>query len=80
MYDDMVQGEREKAEKAVEEVFQKVIDLGGTLSGEHGVGITKAPYLRMELSEAEITLMKKVKRAFDPNDILNPGKMFWGSP
>ena len=56
------------------------IDLGGTLSGEHGVGITKAPYLGMELSEAEVALMKKIKRAFDPNDILNPGKIFWGRP
>jgi glycolate oxidase len=80
MYDDTVQGEQEKAERAVGEIFQKVIALGGTLSGEHGVGITKAPYLRMELSDAEIALMKKIKRAFDPNDILNPGKIFWESP
>ena len=77
MYDGAVEGEKEKAERAVKAVFQKVVDLGGTLSGEHGVGITKAPYLRMELSEAEIALMKKIKRAFDPNDILNPGKIFW---
>ncbi len=80
MYDDGVEGEKEKAERVVEAVFQKVVDLGGTLSGEHGVGITKAPYLRMELSDTEIALMKKIKRIFDPNDILNPGKMFWGSP
>ena len=77
MYDGAVEGEKEKAEKAVTAVFQKVVDLGGTLSGEHGVGITKAPYLRMELNEVEILLMKKIKRAFDPNDILNPGKIFW---
>ena len=77
MYDPAVDGEKEKAERAVTAAFQTVVALGGTLSGEHGVGITKAPYLRMELSEEEIVLMKKIKRAFDPNDILNPGKIFW---
>jgi len=79
MYDAAVEGEKEKAEQAVRAMFEKVIALGGTLSGEHGVGITKAPYVRMELSEDQIVLMKKIKRAFDPNDILNPGKMFWNA-
>lgn len=67
-----------KAESAVEELFRHTIELGGTISGEHGVGITKARYLDIELGSAEIGLMKRVKAAFDPNGILNPGKIFHG--
>ncbi|MBN2466822.1 MAG: FAD-binding protein [Deltaproteobacteria bacterium] len=80
MVDDAVPGEIEKADKAVGEIFEEVLKLGGTISGEHGIGITKAPYISMELSEAEIALMRKIKRIFDPNDILNPGKVFYDSP
>ncbi|MDY6838926.1 MAG: FAD-linked oxidase C-terminal domain-containing protein [Thermodesulfobacteriota bacterium] len=65
-----------KAEAAVEELFRHTISLGGTISGEHGVGITKAPYLEMELGDPEIALMKRIKAAFDPKGILNPGKIF----
>jgi glycolate oxidase len=65
-----------KAEAAVEALFRQTIALGGTLSGEHGVGITKASYLDMELGGAEIALMKRIKVAFDPNGVLNPGKIF----
>jgi glycolate oxidase len=65
-----------KAEAAVEALFRHTIALGGTLSGEHGVGITKASYLGMELGGAERALMKRIKAAFDPNGILNPGKIF----
>ncbi|HPD60521.1 MAG TPA: FAD-linked oxidase C-terminal domain-containing protein [Thermodesulfobacteriota bacterium] len=78
MYDEKIPGEYEKAERAVHEIFQEVLNLGGTISGEHGIGITKAPFLTMELNESEIELMKKIKRVFDPNDILNPGKIFYG--
>jgi glycolate oxidase len=69
-----------KAEAAVEELFRYTIELGGTISGEHGVGITKAPYLDMELGGMEIALMKRIKAAFDPNGILNPGKIFPADP
>ncbi|MGA2192466.1 MAG: FAD-linked oxidase C-terminal domain-containing protein, partial [Nitrospirota bacterium] len=65
-----------KAGEAVADVFRLVLSLGGTISGEHGVGLTKAPYLGMELSECEIALLKKIKKTFDPADILNPGKIF----
>jgi glycolate oxidase len=68
--------ERENMEKAVKEVFQKTIELGGTITGEHGVGITKSPYLEMEISRPALDLMKRIKKAFDPNGILNPGKIF----
>ncbi|PIE71590.1 MAG: glycolate oxidase subunit GlcD [Deltaproteobacteria bacterium] len=65
-----------KAEQAVKTVFAYTLELGGTLSGEHGVGITKAPFFDMEISPASMRLMKRVKAAFDPQGILNPGKMF----
>ena len=77
MFDEKILGEREKAEQAIKEIFQEVLTLGGTISGEHGIGITKAPFLAMELDDSEIALMKKIKRVFDPNDILNPGKIFY---
>jgi glycolate oxidase len=63
------------AYQAIEEVFQATIDLGGTLSGEHGIGIAKAPYMRMAFTEEEMTLFEDIKHAFDPNNILNPHKM-----
>lgn len=53
-------------------IFSKVIELNGTLSGEHGVGLTKAPFVSMELSTEQITLMKNIKKVFDNNSILNP--------
>ena len=65
-----------KAEAAVEALFRHTIALGGTLSGEHGVGITKASYLDIELGGSELALMKRIKVAFDPHGILNPGKIF----
>ena len=61
--------------KAIEEVFQATIDLGGTLSGEHGIGLAKAPYMKMAFTDAEMALFKAIKKAFDPNNILNPSKM-----
>ncbi len=69
-------GELEKAHAAVKEIFQATLDLGGTLSGEHGIGITKAPYLPLELGDMGVEVMKRIKKAFDPNNILNPGKIF----
>lgn len=68
--------DREKAEKAVEAIFEETIRLGGTLSGEHGIGTSKSAYLGMELSPEVIATMKRIKELFDPNNILNPGKIF----
>ncbi len=68
--------ELKKAEDAIEELFDYTVELGGTISGEHGVGITKAPYLEKEIGPVERALMKKIKRVFDPNGVLNPGKIF----
>jgi len=66
----------ERVEKAVDELFERTLKLGGTLSGEHGIGVTKAKYLEWEVGKAGIELMKKIKSAFDPDQIINPGKMF----
>jgi glycolate oxidase len=65
-----------RAHDAVEELFRLVVSLGGTLSGEHGIGIAKAPYLDIELDSSTVMVMRKIKQALDPNNILNPHKTF----
>jgi glycolate oxidase len=65
-----------RVEQAFEEIFETSIRLGGTITGEHGVGAVKAPYLEWKVGEAGIELMKRIKQAFDPHGIMNPGKMF----
>jgi glycolate oxidase len=76
MYDEHIPEEKEKVHTVVKELFEKVLEMRGTISGEHGVGITKAPYLEMEISGPALDLMARVKKAFDPQNILNPGKIF----
>jgi glycolate oxidase len=61
---------------AVREIFQLTVSLGGTISGEHGIGFSQKPYLPIALSPVELKLMREIKRTFDPNGILNPGKIF----
>jgi glycolate oxidase len=68
--------ERARATEAERVLFERVVALEGAISGEHGIGFVKAPYLGIELSPEEIALMTRVKAAFDPNGILNPGKIF----
>ena len=68
--------ERARAAEAERELFERVVALEGSISGEHGIGFAKARYLPIELSPEEIALMKRLKTAFDPNGILNPGKIF----
>ena len=63
-------------ERAIEQLFHDVIELRGTLSGEHGIGVLKAPYLPLEQSPELITLQRDLKRVFDPQNLLNPGKIF----
>jgi len=68
--------EMERVENAFAEIFEKAIELGGTITGEHGVGAMKAPYLEWKLKAEGIAAMKAIKQAFDPNNIMNPGKIF----
>jgi glycolate oxidase len=68
--------EYEKAERAVRDIFEATVKLEGTISGEHGIGLTKKDFIDMELSEVSIKLMKEVKNVFDPKGIMNPGKIF----
>ncbi|MEW6001286.1 MAG: FAD-linked oxidase C-terminal domain-containing protein [Nitrospirota bacterium] len=68
--------EYEKGMKLVEQIFRDTLSLGGTISGEHGVGLTKAAYIGMEIPKAEVEIMKSIKNIFDPKKILNPGKIF----
>ncbi|WP_316568304.1 glycolate oxidase subunit GlcD [Neobacillus sp. YIM B06451] len=70
--------EMDRVEKAFEEIFARAIELGGTITGEHGVGIMKAPYLEMKLGKEGVAAMRAVKAALDPNNIMNPGKIFAG--
>lgn len=79
MIDKKIPGELEKAEKAIEEVFKGALELGGTMSGEHGVGIAKARFIPLEITPLAADYMKAIKRALDPNNILNPGKIFLDS-
>ena len=68
--------ELRRARQAERQLFERVVALEGSISGEHGIGFAKAPYLSVELSGDVIALMKRVKAAFDPAGILNPGKIF----
>ena len=65
-----------RAREAERRLFEEVVRLEGSISGEHGIGLTKAAYLRLELSDDVIALMRRLKAAFDPHGVLNPGKIF----
>ncbi|OQX06550.1 MAG: glycolate oxidase subunit GlcD [Desulfobulbaceae bacterium A2] len=67
--------EMDRVHQAVDEIFATALRLGGTLTGEHGIGIAKMKYLKDELGESGIGVMRTLKKALDPNNILNPGKM-----
>lgn len=63
-------------DKAIREIFKLTVSLGGMISGEHGIGYSQKKYLNIALSHEQIDLMKQIKKVFDPNNILNPGKIF----
>lgn len=76
MVDLREEGMAEKIEKVLDEIFSSAVGLGGAISGEHGIGTSKAKYMSVGLNEETINCMKQIKATFDPQNILNPGKMF----
>lgn len=76
MVDKADNDEYTKGLSLVEQIFKDTLSLGGTISGEHGIGLTKAGYIGMELSKKELEIMEAIKKVFDPKNILNPGKIF----
>ncbi len=76
MYHRAVAKERRAAERAVGKLMREVVALEGAISGEHGIGLAKTPFLRLQHSPAQVRAMQAVKHALDPRGILNPGKMF----
>jgi glycolate oxidase len=76
MYRKAVPAECRAAEKAVRRLMETVVAMDGAISGEHGIGLAKTPFLRIQHSPAQVRAMRAVKAALDPRGILNPGKMF----
>jgi glycolate oxidase len=68
--------EAERAHRAVDEIIAAVLAVGGTLTGEHGVGITKRPYLEQAIGAAGVRTLQAIKQSLDPKGILNPGKIW----
>jgi glycolate oxidase len=75
MYDHSDPDQVERLKKAVEEIFRITCELGGTITGEHGIGLAKAPYMAFEHDPVALDLMRTLKETLDPNHLLNPGKM-----
>ena len=76
MYHRASPAETKAAEQAVQRLMEKVVSLGGAISGEHGIGLAKTPFLRLQHRPAQVKAMRAVKDALDPRGICNPGKMF----
>ncbi len=76
MYNRSSESDAAKAKAGIQKLMQKVVELGGVITGEHGIGLAKAPFMEMQHSSAEIAAMRAVKKALDPLGILNPGKIF----
>jgi glycolate oxidase len=74
-YDPGDPDEVNRVHMAAEELLKKVTELGGTLTGEHGIGLAKAPFMHLEHDAVSMEVMRRLKTCFDPNNILNPGKM-----
>ncbi len=75
LFDSRIPGELEKVHQAEQEIFISALELGGTLTGEHGIGLTKREFFPWQFSPREIEVTRSIKKAFDPLNILNPGKI-----
>ena len=69
-------GEMRRVHEALEAIVKRTLELGGTITGEHGVGLAKKPWLRQQMGDASFGLMRRIKQTLDPNNLLNPGKIF----
>ena len=67
---------RRRVHQALDAIVGRTLELGGTITGEHGVGLAKKPWLRQELGDASLGLMRQIKQTLDPLGLLNPGKIF----
>ena len=76
MYNRESKADARRAKAAIKKLMQKVVDLGGVITGEHGIGLAKIPFMAMQHTKAEIAAMRAIKDALDPKGILNPGKIF----
>ena len=76
MYDEENKEESKRAVSALHKLMEKVVSLDGAISGEHGVGLAKTPFVRNQFNDAEWKTMHSIKKALDPKGILNPGKIF----
>ena len=76
MVDPADNAEMERAELVLDKIFSQVVELGGTISGEHGIGLSKKPFMHYQFSPLEMQLFRDVKKVFDPLNLLNPGKIF----
>ena len=76
MYDEEDENETTRAVEALHELMEKVVSLDGAISGEHGVGLAKTPFVSNQFNQAEWNAMLAIKKALDPKGILNPGKIF----
>ena len=68
--------EMKRADQALGRIFRRVIEAGGTISGEHGIGLSKKPFMHLQFSPVELELFRSIKKVFDPENLLNPGKIF----
>src|SRR5687768_4130863 len=69
-------GEMDRVHRALDAIVTRTLELGGTITGEHGVGLAKKPWLRQQMGDSSLDVMRRIKRALDPGDLLNPGKIF----
>jgi len=76
LYDGTVEGELERGEALAGEILEMCIEMGGSITGEHGVGMEKRAYLPKMFSDLDIEFLMETRKAFDPDQIANPGKMF----
>jgi glycolate oxidase len=76
MVDPADSAEMQRAEIVLDKIFSRVVELGGTISGEHGIGLSKKPFMHYQFSPLEMQLFRDIKKVFDPDNLLNPGKIF----